>query len=229
VHAKAALAIQPNDRVYRSFYSVGLNDTLQNQLLVEEGYRGWKVVGLRRLGRLEEASILAYEFAAEGGLLTLFNFLNSSGRSDELITYLEARWPDLQKFEADFPSDGYRGYWEMAEIALAYRRAGRQDRFREAMTRVRNAHDSLIEQGMANPRFWLYEAAYYALADDSDEALKHLAAAIDAGFIASTRITDDLPFFSDLEGDPEYEAIQARMVEHLNAERATLGLDPVTA
>ena len=117
----------------------------------------------------------------------------------------------------------------MAELALAYRRAGRQDRFNEAMTRIRNAHDSLIEQGMANPRFWIYEAAYHALADNPAEALQHLAAAIDQGFIVSPRITDDLPFFSTLEGDPEYEAIQARMVEHLNAERAELGLDPVTA
>ena len=229
LHAKAALAIQQNDRVYRIFYSVGLNQMQQNQLLADEGYRGWKIQGLRRLGRIEEASILANEFAATGNLIPLFKFLNASSRSDELVAYLENRWPDLQKFETDFPSNGYRGYWEMAEIALAYRRAGRQDRFSEAMTRLRNAHDSLIEQGMANPRFWVYEAAYYALADNSAEALQHLAAAIDQGFIASPRITDDLPFFIDLEGDPEYEAIQARMVEHLNAERAALGLDPVTA
>ena len=227
--AKEALAIQQNDRVYRTFYSVGLNETQQNQLLVEQGYRGWKISGLHRLGRSEEAAILAYQFAAEGNLLPLFKFLNASDRSDELIAYVESRWPDLQEFEADFPSSGYRGYWEMAEIALAYRRADRQDRFGEAMTRVRSAHDSLIEQGLANPGFWVYEAAYYALADNPDEALRHLAAAIDQGFIASTRITDDLPFFSNLEGDPEYEAIQARMVEHLNAERAALGLDPVTA
>jgi TolB-like protein len=229
LHAKAALAVQQNDRVYRIFYSIGLNETQQNQPLADEGYRGWKIQGLRRLGRNEEASILAYEFAAEGSLIPLFKFLNASDRSDELITYVESRWLDLQQFETVFPSSGYRGYWEMAEIALAYRRAGRQDRFSEAMTRIRNAHDSLIEQGMANPRFWIYEAAYYALADNSAEALQHLAAAIDQGFIASPRISDDLPFFSTLEGDPEYEAIQSRMVEHLNAERATLGLDPVTA
>jgi len=35
--------------------------------------------------------------------------------------------------------------------------------------------------------------------------------------------------FSELEGDPEYEAIQVRMIEHLEAERATLGLDTATA
>ena len=33
----------------------------------------------------------------------------------------------------------------MVEVALAYRRAGRQDRFIDAMSRVRKTHDSLIE------------------------------------------------------------------------------------
>jgi len=228
-HAKAALAVQPNDRVFRVFYSLGLEETQQNQLLVDEGYRGWKVQGLNRLGRVEEASILTTRFADEGDLLTLFSFLNSNDRSDDLITYLEERWPDLQKFELDFPSNGYFGYREMAQIALAYRRAGRQEHFSDAMTRIRGAHDALIEQGLANADFWINEASYYALAENNAEALRHLAAAIDQGFIASTRISDDLPVFRELEGDPRYEAIQARMVEHLNAERAALGLDPVTA
>jgi TolB-like protein len=228
-HAKAALAVQPNDRVFRVFYSFGLEETQQNQLLADEGYRGWKVQGLNRLGRVEEASILSERFADEGDLLTLFSFLNSNDRSDDLISYLEERWPDLQKFEVDFPSNGFFGYREMTQIALAYRRAGRQEHFSDAMIRIRNTHDALIEQGIANADFWINEAAYYALANNTAEALRHLAAAIDEGFIASTRITDDLPFFSELEGDPEYEAIQARMVEHLNAERAALGLDPVTA
>ena len=65
------------------------------------------------------------------------------------------------------------------------------------------------------------------MADDRVQALKFLAAAVDGGRIFAARITDDLPFFTDLEGDPEYEAIQARMIEHLNRERAALDLEPV--
>jgi hypothetical protein len=45
----------------------------------------------------------------------------------------------------------------------------------------------------------------------------------------STRITDDLPFFTELESDPEFQVIQTRMIEHLNRERAELGLEPVSA
>jgi len=229
VKAETSLAAQPNDRVYRIFYSAGLAGTSQNEQLADEGYRGWKVLGLTRLGRVEEATLLGAELAAEGDVRTWFRFLNVTDRSGELIDYLETRWPDLERFESDFPSDGFFGYETMIEIALAYRRAGNEERFGDAMARIRNAHDSLQAQGLAHPNFWVSEASYHALAGDFSVALEHLSAAIDGGFVASPRITDDRPVFSDLEGDPEYEAIQSRMVEHLNAERAALGLDSVSA
>jgi TolB-like protein len=229
VHAEKSLAVQPNDRVYRIFYSAGLGGTAQNELLSTEGYRGWKVLGLTRLGRVEEAALLGADLAAEGDVLTWFRFLNITDRSDELIDYLESRWEDLERFETDFPSDGFFGHEVMIEIALAYRRAGDEDRFGDAMARIRIAHDSLLAQGLSHPNFWISEASYHALAGNMSATLELLAAAVDGGFIASPRITNDYPVFNDLEGDPEYEAIQARMAEHLKAERAELGLDTATA
>ncbi|MDH3939521.1 MAG: hypothetical protein OET46_00910 [Xanthomonadales bacterium] len=117
----------------------------------------------------------------------------------------------------------------MIEIALAYQRAGNAQRFDDAMARVRIAHDSLNAQGLRLPAFLLNEAAYHTLAGNFPVALQWLADAVDGGMVASPRIAEDWPVFSDLEGDPEYEAIQGRMVEHLETERATLGLDPVSA
>jgi len=55
-----------------------------------------------------------------------------------------------------------------------------------------------------------------------------LAQAIDGGFIASNKISREYPYFRELDGNPEYEAIQARMIDHLNRERAQLGLEPIT-
>gem|GEM_PF-1139495 len=226
-HAETALQLNPNDRVYREFYSQGLGETHQYEKLAGEGYRGFRIKGLRNLGRTEEASILAYQIAAEGDLLHFFAFLNAADRSDELLSYLEERWVDLQAFERDFPSNGYWwGYPVMADIALAYRRAGQAEKFNDAMMRLRRAHDSLISQGIDNPYFWLNEAAYYALANQQAKALEFLAAAIDGGVITSSRISDDLPFFKDLEGIAEYESIQSRMIEHLKHERVQLGLEP---
>jgi TolB-like protein len=225
-YAETALQMNPNDRVFRIYYSIGLGNTQQYEKLATEGYRGWRISGLRNLGRTEEASILAYQFASEGSLGGLFAFLNAADRSGELVSYLEERWPNLHAFEGDFPSNGYGGYRKMVDIALAYRRAGQQEKFAEAMTRFRKAHDSLISQGVKNSYFWIIEAAYYALANEQEKALELLAAAIDGGVVTSSRISDDMPYFKDMEGIAEYEAIQSRMIEHLNKERALLGLEP---
>jgi TolB-like protein len=225
---QSALAMQPNDRVYRVFYSWGLASTHQYERLAEEGYQGWRVFGMQQLGRTEEAAMLAWELEPAENIRFIFEFLNSANRSAELIAYLEQQWPDLDAFETSFPADGYFGHRIMNAIALAYRRGGNQAKFDDAMQRVRRAHESLTEQGLSNPDYWLNEAAWFAMAGRHAEALELLSAAIDGGRILSVRIADAMPYFKELEGDPAYEAIQARMVEHLNSERDKLGLEPVS-
>jgi len=223
-----ALELNPNDRVYRITTGLSQLRTHQYEKAAENGYRFVKVIALRRLGRTEEASILAREYGNQGSIRTWFEQLNRSGQSAKLIAYLEEAWSDLEAFEKEFPSNGYFGYGEMIEIALAYKRVGQQEKFDEAMNRIRAAHDSLITQGLHNTDFFLLESAYFAMKNDQTEAKRFLAAAIDDGEILSTRISDDMPFFIEFEGDPEYEAIQTRMLEHLKLEREQLGLEPVS-
>ena len=74
----------------------------------------------------------------------------------------------------------------------------------------------------------LVVAAHHAMAGDPEQALSRLAEAVDGGVIVSSKISKDYPYFRDLDGNPEYEAIQARMIEHLNREREMLGLEPVS-
>ena len=56
-----------------------------------------------------------------------------------------------------------------------------------------------------------------------------MAEAIDGGLITSVKISREYPYFRELDGNPQYEAIQARMIEHLNRERAQLGLEPISS
>ena len=62
-----------------------------------------------------------------------------------------------------------------------------------------------------------------------DASLEWLERAVTRGFISTLRIAQEWPYLEPLEGDPRYEDIQSRMIEHLNAERAELGLEPVEA
>jgi TolB-like protein/Tfp pilus assembly protein PilF len=226
--AREAVRQQPRDRVYRIQAGLALLDTHQYDRAAAEGYWFNRVRAMEHLGRVEEATLLAQEWAAQGEIGELFSLLNATGRSDELVRYLEGRWPNLETFARTFPAFSYFGYGEMLEVAYAYQRTGNESRFDDAMARVRAAHDSLTAQGIRNPDFFANEAAWYALSGDRGRALDFLARTVDGGRIFSLEISDDLPWFRDFEGDPEYEAIQTRMVEHLNRERAALGLEPVS-
>ena len=46
------------------------------------------------------------------------------------------------------------------------------------------------------------------------------------GYIGDLRLADGEPALKVLEGDPRYQAIQARMIDNLNTQRAALGLKP---
>jgi TolB-like protein len=224
---KAALEQQPTDRVYRVGVNHGHYRTHQYDKTFDDRFSDFHIWSLFNLGRIEEARMVAQDQAASGVIDPLFALWNASDESESLIAYLEERWPDLDAFQQDVPAAMW-GYPEMTSIALAYRRAGNQDRFDDAMARLDEAIALSLSQGIQGNYFRILRAAYHALAGETGEALARLAEAIDGGWITSTRISREFPHFRELDGNPEYEAIQARMIEHLNRERALLGLEPVS-
>ena len=88
--------------------------------------------------------------------------------------------------------------------------------------------NQLISEGTQSKSFFWREAAYYTLAQDHDKAIEQLGIAVDKGQINTLKITRGSPVFEPLEGDPRFEAIQKRMIENLNTQRAALGLEPAT-
>jgi hypothetical protein len=115
----------------------------------------------------------------------------------------------------------------MLELAYAFQRTGDERRFELAMEQVRKDHDALHEQGIKAIRFSWLEAIYHALAGDQDKALDYIEQAVAEGGIATSRIAWEFPAFAPLEGDPRYQAVQQKMIDNLNRQRAELGLEPV--
>jgi TolB-like protein len=227
--AETAEALLPSDSVVRFTQTLGLMNSGQYEKVVARDEIGMTVRALLVLGRTEEASILAFRRAEEQAEVeTLIGFLNFAGRSNEVVTYIEARWPDLATLQQDFPPYGAFGYGFMIEVALAYSRAGNQQRFDEAMLRVGEVHESLKEQQVNNSFFFMNEAAYLALAGDLNSSMDYLDQAVNLGFITPTPISNFWQTLEPLKGDPRYEAIQFRMIEHINRERQALGLEPVS-
>ena len=224
---QASLKLQPTDRTYRVGVNRGNYDTHQYELVVDDEYSAYVIWALFNRGQNEEATLIAQKRASDGVVLPLFAFLNASNQSENLVKYFEERWTGIDDFQKTIPAPVF-GYREMADIAFAYRKAGKQARFDEAMAVLDAASQQSLAQGMKGGDLLMVVAAQHAMAGETDEALKWLAQAIDGGVITSSKISKEYPYFRELDGNPEYEAIQQRMIEHLNRERAQLGLEPVS-
>ncbi len=185
-----------------------------------------QVEALDLLGRREEAFEIALKLSREGYPDSLFALYNRAERSQELIDYLEERWPSLDTFAADYPQ-GQNGYDMMAQIALAYSRTGNTERFDDALLLVENAMSNLSEQGIDNWIFMVENAKYLALAGEYDQAITQLEQAVDRGFQSYAPIVRSIPVFEPLRDDPRFIAAEAAMVGSINVEREALGLEPV--
>jgi TolB-like protein len=181
--AEQAYQLRPTDSVMRFVFTLGLLQTLQVVRIAEEGYDEFKVDALDLLGRRDEAFELAFELSREGEVWSLFALYNRADRSQELIDYLEERWPSLDAFAADYPPDDF-GYFHdlMPEVALAYSRTGNTERFDDALLLVENAISKLSGQGINHYLLMYQKAKYLALAGEYDEAITQLEHAIDRGF-----------------------------------------------
>lgn len=214
------------DRLWLSAVLLGLGDY---ERLVEIGTDGFRSQALSRLGRTEEALMLAREVAAENSdMQRFFSVLVENGRYAELVEFVETRWPDLDAFQQEFPgSDGY-GDAEWSFLALAYSRVGKEEKFKEVMSRYKAGLDRQIEMGADNWVLTWSRAHYALLSGDPDGAIALLDKAVQQGAIFDDALSAPWGIFSSLRGDPAFEAVRARMLEHLNKERADLGLAPLS-
>ncbi len=179
------------------------------------------ILALNKLGRSEEAIMLAYTMAAEGKAVPeLINVLHANQRYSELIEFVEERWPDLDAFEADTP--GLRqglGPSALGHIAHSYLELGKMVKYGVAMWHFKTVLDEQLEEGVSNPSFLGSQAFFALLSGDETKAMDFLAAIADAGVGVLMPKT--------LINDPRYLEIILQLLVNLNRERAGLGLGPV--
>jgi TolB-like protein len=224
-----ALEMKPDDQSYRALRGWGLLVTSQYERLAEEGIPWQRNVALYYLGRMEEATILAWERANSGeDVSAVIGILVNTGKPEEAIRFFEERWDTLETFEAEYPPLGSGDVGTLMDIAFAYGSTGNVEKFEQAMSHSRAALDAITDLGFKYPFLTYSEAVYFTMMGDRERALVLLSAAVDAGLLVGTKFSDGWVAMKVMDGDPEYEAIQVRMIEHLNAERAELGLEPVT-
>ena len=223
--AEQAYGLAPSDAVMRFSFSIGLLMTGQTERLADEGGEFLKVGALDALGRQEEAFQLAYALANEGYIENLFGLFNRANRSQDLVDYLEERWPGLDAFAADYPHGNF-GYGLMTEVAYAYSRTGNQQRFDDALLLVGAAVSKLSDQGVDNFITMSQNAQYFALAGQYDEAITQLEQSIDRGMRGGLPLDRD-PIYALLRDDPRFADLQADLIDKTNEQRAILNLPAI--
>jgi hypothetical protein len=179
--------------------------------------------------RPEEANIITAKLAADGqNVGDHIDYMVMNEQYTEVIDFFETRWPNFDAFEVDFPPLGVGDVHTYGNLAHAYASVGNEARFQEAMDRYRLYLDRLKELGFDNDGIYSMNAVYFTMAGDHEKALMNLAIAVDNGWLSYPRISKVVVQLKPLDGNPEFEAIQARMVKHLNEERAKLDLGPMS-
>lgn len=211
--------------VAKIFLSIGLMGTGQFERATTEGSPYWQPDALYATGKIDDAFELAHDQARGGDPGTLFYLLLRANRDQELVDYLEERWPSLSAFASENPG-GDIGYGIMEAVAIAYSNTGNVVRFDEAMQFVDRRLVSLAEQGISNAFFSLNLATHAALSGDIETAFTHLEAAVDGGWVAVGEPADIEPGLRALVDDPRYAELETRMLASVNEDRQLLGLAP---
>lgn len=205
------------------YMSVGLLATMQFERILDEGSPFFQPIALYDLGRAEEAFAMAYEQAKSGNPGNLFYLLTRAGRDQELVNFLEERWPTLAVFADENPGDEF-GYAVMSSIAFAYQRLGNNERFEEAMQFVEEHARRLEEQGIDNSVYLAGRAIELTVRGEIDRAFEYLELAVSEGWTPAGVPEEVFPEFSILADDPRFEVVSAAMLATVNRDRAVVGL-----
>jgi TolB-like protein/lipopolysaccharide biosynthesis regulator YciM len=225
----AAHQKEPRNFVNNLWLSGTLNSTAQYERSAAMAVGELSSLALSRLGRTEEAVIAGHETVSKGRFPGgYFHALVESGRHASLIEFVEARWTDLAAFEKDWPERGGWGAFSMSFIAEAYGRLDIEEKFSDALERARASNDAQLAEGADNWSLSLSRAHVAAISGDYESAITLLERAFDQGWVMDVTAPTAWPAFRPLNGDPRYETAKSKMLEHMNAERAALGLEPLT-
>ncbi len=216
----------PMNGVAKLYLGFGLVGTQQYQRAIDEGSRFNAVFPLYELGRQEEAHALARSNAAQGFPGDLFYLFLRENREQDLINYVEERWPNVEALALENPGNEY-GQDVVSSLALAYKRVGNEQQFTAAIKVLDRHHQKMLDQGINNVILSRSIADQNAMEGDLDAAFERLQASIKNGYSRpGDPITID-PLFQLLAGDARYAAIEESMRANLNHARAVVGLPPV--
>ncbi len=215
---------EPLNDVNRIWYGFNLLSSQNYELAARIAPDRLATLALSRLGRTEEALIMGKKVIDSGQVPNwYFQALAENERFAELVEVLESRWHSLDDFSRDWPGRRGYGYHSMGYIAQAYRALGNESKFSDAMSRLRTALDSQLDEGADNWPLRISQAHYAMLVDDHEAAIGFLEMAFKRGAYLDTNNETAFLIFKPLNGNPRFEAAKAAMNARLDEELKKIG------
>ncbi len=180
------------------------------------------------MGRKEEAlaavaALPKLDYGDRAILYSTFAVNARAGRYKESADYLSDNFGDLASVAADSPTSA--SDW-LGSLTYSYKKLGRKTEFAEALAMLEEAYAVQVKNGSDSWWHWLLAAELALLKDDDAGALAHLRTVQEKGGLWAPTFWPVT--FADLRGNEELQAIQAEMMTRINAERADLGLAPLS-
>ncbi len=220
-----AIEREPLNNVDRLWFSGSALASRQFERVADIGTDNFKAVALDHLNRTEEALLIGEKWIGQGNTPVFhIGILNRRGRFEEAVEFIESRWPDLDSLDRAFPNRNGVGAELMVNLAQSYSQVGNEQKFNDVMQRARTSLEQQVKQDANN---WILQdsrAVFAMLEGDREQALQLLEQLADMGGLPRTNFTGEFSVYAPLRGDPRFEAILQRLQEHLDSERAELGL-----
>lgn len=187
----------------------------------------YRTQALLRSGDEEAALAHAKQLAGSGWAPPLLEFYSMTGRSNDLISYIEEGWPSLEFFASEYPGDVW-GYQPMINIALAYKQSSSQNRFNEALSLLDAWELNMVSQGAYSDYFLMARASLAALRGERDEALEFVRTSVDEfGWSDALGIVGSNPSLAILKDEPELIELERTVRQRINAARMAIDLPPL--
>jgi tetratricopeptide (TPR) repeat protein len=226
---RRAITENPNSSVLQMMYGFALHDVADYETMVAVGVPEHRMYGHAMQGAMDEAlrEMEAIDLAGsfEPRVLRYVGIvLNSAGRHQAYIDYIEENYGSVDSLLQDVNLDEAWNTGYLPELAYAYRALGDEESSRRLLPLMREALDVDRADGGDNYFQDFDEAQYFALSGDEEATLAAIETALDGGFGAATAL--DSYIFESFHGNPQFEALRKRLADRVDAERAKLGMPP---
>ena len=220
----------PAATVQQMWYGFALLGVADFERILEVGIPEHRFMALYRMGRIDEALAAINDVDLSGGftqrmLWTIGQIMNAEGQSREYIEFINERLGSIDDVLEEYPAAAAWGTSYLCELAYAYLQVGDEATFKRLLREANAVATAQDADGTENWVTWYQAAARAALVGDIDAAIAAGHNSIDLGYLDANGFSWSR-IFDPLREKPEFKALEQRLADRVDANRAALGMPP---